>query len=183
MVLEDFTIFWTNEADPAAKRQFLSLIFESVWLDQDRVVAVQPKPSFLPFFEHRRPPQAGGKAGVKYGSDGTRTRDLCRDRANERPATSGNIRHLQGKRADDPTPNHAAGGSDVCQRCVDADAAAARLPAVSPAYDGSNRPARAPLAGEAAESRPGGLLALRAPVARPHARVAAHDTLKSDKLV
>ncbi len=81
MVLEDFTIFWTNEADPAAKRQFLSLIFESVWLDQDRVVAVQPKPSFLPFFEHRRAPQAGGKAGVKYGSDGTRTRDLCRDRA------------------------------------------------------------------------------------------------------
>jgi hypothetical protein len=44
MVLEDFTIFWTNEADPAAKRQFLSLIFEGVWLDQDRVVAVQPKP-------------------------------------------------------------------------------------------------------------------------------------------
>src|ERR1019366_923921 len=91
MVLEDFTIFWTNEADPAAKRQFLSLIFESVWLDQDRVVAVQPKPSFLPFFEHRRPPQAGGKAGVKYGSDGTRTRDLCRDRTNEGPPASGNV--------------------------------------------------------------------------------------------
>jgi hypothetical protein len=51
-VLEDFTIFWTREADPAAKRQFLSLIFENVWLDQDRVVAVQPKPSFLPFFQH-----------------------------------------------------------------------------------------------------------------------------------
>ena len=76
MVLEDFTIFWTNEADPAAKRQFLSLIFESVWLDQDRVVAVQPKPSFLPFFEHRRPPQARETAGVRYGSDGGRVRSL-----------------------------------------------------------------------------------------------------------
>jgi hypothetical protein len=30
--------------------QFLMLIFESVWLDQDRIVAVQPKPSFLAFF-------------------------------------------------------------------------------------------------------------------------------------
>ena len=79
-VLEDFTIFWTNETDPANKRQFLSLIFDGVWLDDGRVVAVQPKPSFLPFFENRREETAGG-AGVKYGSDGTRTRDLCRDRA------------------------------------------------------------------------------------------------------
>jgi hypothetical protein len=80
-VLEDFTIFWTREADPTAKRQFLALIFESVWLDQDRVVAVQPKPPFLPFFQHNRRPTTGKPAGVKYGSDGTRTRDLCRDRA------------------------------------------------------------------------------------------------------
>jgi hypothetical protein len=76
-VLEDFAIFWSTETDPAAKRQFLSLVFGGVWLDHDRVVAVQPKPSFLAFFQqqHREP------AGVKYGSDGTRTRDLCRDRA------------------------------------------------------------------------------------------------------
>jgi hypothetical protein len=79
-VLEDFTIFWTNEADPANKRQFLTLLFDGVWLDDGRVVAVQPKPSFLPFFENRRE-EAAGTAGVKYGSDGTRTRDLCRDRA------------------------------------------------------------------------------------------------------
>lgn len=36
-----------------AKPQFLSLIFENVWLEQDRVVAVQPKPSFLPYFERK----------------------------------------------------------------------------------------------------------------------------------
>jgi site-specific DNA recombinase len=52
-VLEDFTTFWTTETEPDAKRQFLSLIFEGVWLDERRVVAVQPKPSFLPFFESR----------------------------------------------------------------------------------------------------------------------------------
>jgi hypothetical protein len=34
-----------------------------------RVVAVQPKPSFLPFFKHQRE-EAAGTAGVKYGSDG-----------------------------------------------------------------------------------------------------------------
>ena len=50
-VLEDFSIFWANEADPAAKRQLLSLIFERVWLDEQRVVAVQPKAPFAPFFQ------------------------------------------------------------------------------------------------------------------------------------
>jgi len=70
-VLEDFTIFWTREADATAKRQFLSLIFENVWLD--RVVAVQPKPPFPPFFQRDRRPTTGKPAGVKYGSDGGRT--------------------------------------------------------------------------------------------------------------
>ncbi len=50
-VLEDFSIFWRQEGDPAAKHQLLSLIFERVWLDERRVVAVQPKRPFLPFFE------------------------------------------------------------------------------------------------------------------------------------
>ena len=62
MVLEDFTIFWTTEADPAAKRQFLGLVFAGVWLDELRVVAVQPRPSFLPFFEDRRE-WSGSEAG------------------------------------------------------------------------------------------------------------------------
>jgi len=42
-VLEDSSIFWRREGDPAAKRQLLALIFERVWLDEQRVVAVQPK--------------------------------------------------------------------------------------------------------------------------------------------
>jgi hypothetical protein len=62
--------------DPTAKRKFLSLIFENVWLDQDRVVAVQPKPSFLSFFQSRRA-QPAGTAGVTYGSDGGPSRVCC----------------------------------------------------------------------------------------------------------
>ena len=38
-------------------------------LDQRRVVAVQPKPSFLPFFEKQRQ-KAPEPAGVNDGSDG-----------------------------------------------------------------------------------------------------------------
>lgn len=73
-VLEDFTIFWTREQDPANKRQFLTLNLENVWLDQDRIVAVQPKPPFLPFFQRDRRAQPAKTAGVKYGSDGGWTR-------------------------------------------------------------------------------------------------------------
>lgn len=35
-MLEDCAIFWTSQADPAAKRQFLALVVESVWLDEQR---------------------------------------------------------------------------------------------------------------------------------------------------
>ncbi len=78
-MLNDFGIFWRLETDPDAKRQLLGLLFEKVWLDERRVVAVQPKPAFAPFFQHphRKPLQKGC---VKSGSDGTRTRDLWRDR-------------------------------------------------------------------------------------------------------
>jgi site-specific DNA recombinase len=64
-VLEDLAIFWRNEAEPDAKRQLLALIFEGVWLDERRVVAVQPKPSFLPFFEHRRDEKSLERGGLK----------------------------------------------------------------------------------------------------------------------
>lgn len=75
-MLEDFTIFSEREHDPASKRQFLTLIFENVWLDHDRVIAVQPKPTFLPFFQRARRAQPAKTAGVKYGSDGGRVRSL-----------------------------------------------------------------------------------------------------------
>lgn len=46
-------------------------MFGGVWLDHDRVVAVQPKPSFLPFFENERA-NTPSNAGVNDGSDGGR---------------------------------------------------------------------------------------------------------------
>jgi hypothetical protein len=56
------------ETDPDAKRQLLGLLFEKIWLDERRVVAVQPKPAFAPFFQHRhRKPLE--KGCVKSGSD------------------------------------------------------------------------------------------------------------------
>jgi hypothetical protein len=70
-VLEDFTTFWTTETEPEAKRQFLTLIFEGLWLDERRVVAVQPKPSFLPFFENHTgegPGTMGCKVRERRGS-------------------------------------------------------------------------------------------------------------------
>jgi site-specific DNA recombinase len=69
-VLEDFAMFWRNEHDPNAKRQFLSLVFDGIWLDDHRVVAVQPKPAFLPFFQNQRQ-KAPEPAGVNDGSFGT----------------------------------------------------------------------------------------------------------------
>jgi site-specific DNA recombinase len=53
-VLDDFSIFWRQEPDPEAKRQLLQLLFERVWLDSGRVVAVRPKPAFAPFFQHHQ---------------------------------------------------------------------------------------------------------------------------------
>lgn len=66
-----FTEFWTTETDHEAKRKFLTLIFEGVWLDERRVVAVQPKPSFLPFFENYAggaPRSTGRKVRERRGS-------------------------------------------------------------------------------------------------------------------
>jgi Recombinase zinc beta ribbon domain len=72
-ILEDFSRFWQNEQDPNAKRRFLHLIFQGVWIDEQRIVAVQPKPSFLPFFQTSKHRSRGEHAGVNDGSDGGRT--------------------------------------------------------------------------------------------------------------
>jgi hypothetical protein len=61
-MLDDFGIFWRVETDPDAKRQLLGLLFEKVWLDNRRVVAVQPKPAFAPCFQH--PPRKPAGKGV-----------------------------------------------------------------------------------------------------------------------
>lgn len=77
-VLEDFTIFWRRETDPVAKRQLLSLIFERVWLDEQRVVAVRPKTPFVPFFERPARHRAANEPREPAGS--TLATGVCKER-------------------------------------------------------------------------------------------------------
>ena len=82
-VLEDFARFWELEKEPAERRKLLLSLFQQVWAKDGRIVAVEPHDAFLPYFQ-AGPPNPTipvGKVGAESGSDGTRTRDLCRDRA------------------------------------------------------------------------------------------------------
>jgi hypothetical protein len=63
-----------GSAEASERNKILRLIFEQVTVDDGRIVSVTPREAFLPYF------QFGRKSGVKSGSDGTRTRDLRRDR-------------------------------------------------------------------------------------------------------
>ena len=82
-LLSDFARFWEIETEAAERRKLLLSLFEQVWAREGRIVAVQPREDFLPYFQaaSRARPKRRGKRGAESGSDGTRTRDLCRDRA------------------------------------------------------------------------------------------------------
>jgi hypothetical protein len=81
-LLEDFARFWELETEPAERRKLLLSLFGQVWARHGRIVAVQPHEPFLPYFHALDTAQSRwGKFGAEGGSDGTRTRDLCRDRA------------------------------------------------------------------------------------------------------
>ena len=86
-LLGDFALFWHTEPNPAERRKLLTSLFDHVWQDNGAIVAVKPRPAFAPYFkaiDQARPNTQSQRAetrGDKSGSDGTRTRDLCRDRA------------------------------------------------------------------------------------------------------
>jgi hypothetical protein len=70
------------ETGAAERRRLLLSLFEQVWEDGGRIVAVKPRGRLAPYFHaaaetHEFTP---GLSGVLSGSDGTRTRDLRRDR-------------------------------------------------------------------------------------------------------
>jgi site-specific DNA recombinase len=80
--LGDFESFWELETEPSERRKLLLSLFEQVWAREGQIVAVQPHEDFLPYFQAAsRCRKQGNGRGAKSGSDGTRTRDLCRDRA------------------------------------------------------------------------------------------------------
>jgi hypothetical protein len=82
-VLANFASFWDREDSPAERHRLLATLFENVWQDEGRIVFVKPRPAFIPYFQAlaENPKNQSGFSGVQSGSDGTRTRDLCRDRA------------------------------------------------------------------------------------------------------
>ncbi len=72
-----------GDRDPARRAtQAPAPLFEQIWAQNGQIVAVQPHDDFLPYFQatqqflQHQPTQGGAESG----SDGTRTRDLCRDR-------------------------------------------------------------------------------------------------------
>jgi site-specific DNA recombinase len=83
-VLRDFSAFWDAEPKPAERRKLIAALFDRVWQDEGTIVAVRPREPFLRYFraaENLASADAGGaEAGFNSGSDGTRTRDLRRDR-------------------------------------------------------------------------------------------------------
>jgi hypothetical protein len=81
-VLEDFATFWQTGTAPEPRRELLAQLFARVWIDGQRIVAVKPTAAFAGLFipESTTPPLTERRGCRKYGSDGTRTRDLRRDR-------------------------------------------------------------------------------------------------------
>lgn len=76
-VLEDFGTFWKTEPNPEPRRELLAQLFDRVWIDGQRIVAVKPTAAFAGLFvpQSTTPPQVGRRGCRKYGSDGTETRD------------------------------------------------------------------------------------------------------------
>ena len=80
--LQDLGLLWELETEPAERRKLLASLLAQVWAKDGRIVAVRPHDAFLPYFQAIGTSQSRwGKFGAEGGSDGTRTRDLCRDRA------------------------------------------------------------------------------------------------------
>jgi site-specific DNA recombinase len=80
-LLSDFAAFWETETSPAERHRLLTTLFEQIWQDNGTIVAVKPRGAFVPYFQAATQTYRSGSSGVQSGSDGTRTRDLCRDRA------------------------------------------------------------------------------------------------------
>ena len=71
-LLKDFEGLWEQETDDAERQQLVGLIFDRIAVEDGKIVEVRPRSENAPLFVER--------AGVYSGSDGTRTRDLRRDR-------------------------------------------------------------------------------------------------------
>jgi hypothetical protein len=78
----DFARSRQTEPLPAERRKLIASLFDKVWQDDGLIVAVKPRPPFVRYFKtaERLNRDRKQKRDDKGGSDGTRTRDLRRDR-------------------------------------------------------------------------------------------------------
>ena len=81
-LLADFARFWEIEPSPAERRKLIAQLFERIWEHDGAIVAVKPNKAFAQYFEEadRLTRHRTERCGAESGSDGTRTRDLRRDR-------------------------------------------------------------------------------------------------------
>ncbi len=80
-LLADFGRFWEIEPSPAERRKLLASLFERIWEQGGAIVAVKPRAPFAQYFTAAEPQRRHHpRGGAEGGSDGTRTRDLRRDR-------------------------------------------------------------------------------------------------------
>ncbi len=81
-LLADFASFWAIEPSPAERRKLIAQLFERICEHGGAIVAVRPRAGFAPYLEAAQKQQRHrtSKCGAEGGSDGTRTRDLRRDR-------------------------------------------------------------------------------------------------------
>jgi hypothetical protein len=81
-LLSNFAEFWEIETTPVERRRLLLSLFEQVWEDEGQIVAVKPRAGLVPYFQAAAKchETRSGFSGAQSGSDGTRTRDLRRDR-------------------------------------------------------------------------------------------------------
>ncbi len=77
-LLDDFAGFWEIETEPSERRKLLLSLFEQVWAQEGRIVAVQPHEDFVPYFQAagRCRTGRGNERGAESGSDGGRTLDV-----------------------------------------------------------------------------------------------------------
>jgi hypothetical protein len=50
-VLSDFASFWEREESPAERHRLLATLFEQIWQDGGRVVAIKPQPPFAAYLQ------------------------------------------------------------------------------------------------------------------------------------
>ena len=53
-ILRDFARFWEVEPKAAERRKLIASLFDRVWQDEGRIVAVKPREPFLRYFQARR---------------------------------------------------------------------------------------------------------------------------------